>query len=150
MENDFDYRAVPADYIHCFHSGCPRREECLRQLAAQHAPKSTPYVVSVNPASYPQDAARCPHFRSAKKIRFAWGIQAIYDNVPYKTALQLKRYVRALYPKTTYYRILHKERSLSPTEQEAIARIFVRNGITTPPVYDSYTEEYDFRHREEA
>lgn len=150
MKDDFDYRLVPFNYIHCLNQDCPRGGDCLRRLAAQHAPETTPYVTTVNPAAYPKDPEHCPHFRSTEKVRFAWGMDTIYDNIPYKTALLLKRNVRALYSKTTYYRILNKERSLSPAEQEAVACIFARNGIAAAPAYDSYTEEYDFRDREES
>lgn len=147
MKDDFDYQAVPYDYIHCFNQDCPRSESCLRHLAAMHAPKTTPYIATVNPAAYPEDYDHCPHFRSAAKVRFAWGIESICDNIPYKTALTLKACLHNLYPKTTYYRILHQERPLSPEEQAVIARIFVQNGVTTPPVFDRYTDDYDFKNK---
>lgn len=147
MKDDFDYQSVPFNYIHCFNENCPHGGNCLYRLVAQHAPKTVPYVVSINPAAYPKDAGHCPHFRSSVKIRFAWGLTSTFDNIPYKTALLLRKKVHGLFSKTTYYRILDKERSLSPTEQSAIARIFSQHGITTAPVYDSYTEDYDWGNR---
>nr|WP_302830848.1 DUF6078 family protein [uncultured Bacteroides sp.] len=148
MKDDFDYQLVPSNYIHCLNQACPLGDNCLRRLAALHAPKKYPYLVAVNPAAYPEDATHCPHFKSSAKIRFAWGLTATFDNIPYKTALLLKRKIRSLYSRTTYYRILNKERSLSPAEQSEIAHIFEQNGITSVPVYDSYTEEYDWGNRE--
>ena len=148
MKDDFDYRLVPSNYIHCFNQACPFSGNCLRHLAALQAPKTHPYVVTVNPAAYPEDAARCPHFKSSAKIRFAWGLTTTFDNIPYKTALLLKRKIRNLYSKTTYYRILNQERSLSPAEQSEITHIFEQHDITSAPVYDSYTEEYDWGNRE--
>lgn len=148
MKDDFDYQLVPSNYIHCLNQDCPLGDNCLRRLAALHAPKKYPYLVAVNPAAYPGDATHCPHFKSSAKIRFAWGLTATFDNIPYKTALLLKRKIRSLYSRTTYYRILNKERSLSPAEQSEIAHIFEQNGITSVPVYDSYTEEYDWGNRE--
>lgn len=150
MKDDLNYRSVPQGYVHCFNTDCPRSADCLRHRVAAHATKEIPYVLTVNPAAYPADAARCPHFHSAQKLRFAWGLSTIFDNLPHKTALLLKRQVRALYTKTTYYRILNKERSLSPAEQAVIARLFARSGVTAAPTYDSYTEEYDFQNREEG
>lgn len=91
MKDDFDYRLVPSNYIHCFNQACPFSGNCLRHLAALQAPKTHPYVVTVNPAAYPEDAARCPHFKSSAKIRFAWGLTTTFDNIPYKTALLLKK-----------------------------------------------------------
>lgn len=148
MKDDFDYQLVPSNYIHCLNQACPLGDNCLRRLAALHAPKKYPYLVAVNPAAYSEDATHCPHFKSSAKIRFAWGLTATFDNIPYKTALLLKRKIRSLYSRTTYYRILNKERSLSPAEQSEIAHIFEQNGITSVPVYDSYTEEYDWGNRE--
>lgn len=148
MKDDFDYQLVPSNYIHCLNQACPLGDNCLRRLAALHAPKKYPYLVAVNPAAYPEDATHCPHFKSSAKIRFAWGLTATFDNIPYKTALLLKRKIRSLYSRTTYYRILNKERSLSPAEQSEITHIFEQNGITSVPVYDSYTEEYDWGNRE--
>lgn len=147
MTNDFDYSSVPFNYIHCFNQDCPLGNTCLRRLVALHAPKETPYVMTVNPAAYPKNASQCTHFRSIRKMRFAWGMSTTFDNIPYKKALLLKRRIHELYPKTTYYRILHNERSLSPAEQATIAHIFNQIGITAPPVYDSYTEEYDWDDR---
>ncbi len=147
MKDTIDYSPVPAGYIHCFNHACPLGGNCLRHLAALHVPKTRSYVMTVNPAAYPKDAARCPHFRSSEKIRFAWGMTATFDRIPYKTAVLLKEKIRSLYTKTTYYRILRKERSISPAEQAGIAGIFRQNGIDATPVYDSYTEEYDWGDR---
>lgn len=144
MKDNFDYQAVPFNYIHCFNRSCPRAENCLHHLVAQHAPKTVPCIVSINPAAYPEDTEDCPHFRSSEKIRLAWGMSSTFDKIPYKTALLLKRKIRNFFSKTTYYRILNNERSLSPAEQSEISRIFRQNGITIVPVYDSYTEDYDW------
>lgn len=142
MKDKFNYDAVPFHFLHCFNTACPRGENCLRRLAAQHAPKETPAIMTLNPAAYPPNADRCPHFKSAVKLRYAWGLSTTFDNIPYKKALLLKSRIFHLYPKTTYYRILHQERPLSPAEQEVIANIFTQNGVNTAPVFDNYTEEY--------
>lgn len=150
MKEDFDYQAVPSNYIHCFNPDCAHSKSCLRHLVGVHVQKTIPYIVTVSPAAYPKNAAQCPHFRSTEKIRLAWGISAIYDSIPYKVAVPLKACIRALYPKTSYYRILHEEHPLSPTEQKTIARIFAQHGIEKAPTYDRYTEEYDFKDMENA
>lgn len=142
MKDEFNYEAVPFHFVHCLNATCPRGESCLRRLTAQHAPKEIPAIMTVNPAVYPKDANRCPYFKSTEKLRYAWGLTTTFDNIPYKKALLLKSRIHQLYPKTTYYRILHKERPLSPAEQEAIANIFAQNGVSTAPEFDSYTEEY--------
>lgn len=67
MKDDFDYQLVPSNYIHCLNQACPLGDNCLRRLAALHAPKKYPYLVAVNPAAYPEDATHCPHFKSSAK-----------------------------------------------------------------------------------
>ena len=64
--------------------------------------------------------------------------------IPYKKAVYLKRKMHDLYPRTTYYRILHQERALSPGEQEEIAALFLQTGIDEVPVFDRYTDEYNW------
>lgn len=144
MKDDFDYQSVPFNYIHCFNENCPRKDECLRHLTGLCAPKNISTIKTFNPAAYPADTDNCPYFRSARKIRLAWGISTMFDNIPYRTAVLLQSAIHQLYPKTTYYRIAHQERPLSPKEQEDIAHIFAQNGIKTPPQYDRYTEGYDW------
>lgn len=150
MSNDFDYRAVPYGFVHCFNGGCPLADGCLRHLVARHAPASAVFLTTVNPAAYPKQGEACPHFRGARRIRTAWGLTGAFDAIPHKTAVKLKGDIRRLFSKTTYYRILNKERSLSPAEQEAIARIFEEQGITEAVAYDSYEEAYDWEDRDVA
>lgn len=115
MEDCFNYDSVPLNYLHCLNPDCERSESCLRHLVTLHVPQSVKSIVTVNPANYPMDAGQCPYFRSTVKLRYAWGISTLFDNIPYKKALLLKGMIRTLFPKPTYYRILHKERGLSPT-----------------------------------
>lgn len=144
MEDTFNYKLVPYKFVHCFNADCPHGESCLRRLAALHTSAETPYVMAVHPAAYPQRDTPCPHFRKIEKIRLAWGVSAILDNIPYQKAVMLSRWLHGLYPKTTYYRIKNKERALSPEEQQNIAYKFAQSGVEAPPVFDSYTEEYNW------
>ena len=125
MEDCFNYDSVPLNYLHCLNPDCERSESCLRHLVTLHVPQSVKSIVTVNPANYPMDAGQCPY-------------------IPYKKALLLKGMIRTLFPKPTYYRILHKERGLSPAEQAEIAGLFAQACITETPAFDSYTEEYDW------
>lgn len=144
MKDDFDYQSVPLRYLHCFNATCPRKDECLRYLTAIHAPKSTPVVMTLNPAAYPKNADTCDYFRSSRKLRLAWGITALFDKIPYATAVALKGSLHQLYSKSTYYRIVHQERPLLPAEQAEIARIFALKGVNEPLEFDRYTEGYDW------
>ena len=144
MNEEFDYKQVHFQYIHCFNAGCTKADVCLRYLAGQHVPHTLPYLMCVNPATYPTGKATCTHFRTTEKIRLAWGLKNICDNVSYRTACAIRKQVKTLFTKSTYYRILHEERALTPADQRAIAQVFVRHGVTTSPTYTRYTEEYDW------
>lgn len=73
------------------------------------------------------------------------GASAVFSTTsPTKKAVYLKRKIHDLYPRTTYYRILHQERALSPGEQEEITALFLQTGIDEVPVFDRYTDEYNW------
>ena len=86
MENDFDYKLVPSGFVHCFNSQCPKAGGCLRQVAARYSAHADRHIRIVNPAYFPVGDAACPDFRSAKKVRIAWGITNLLEKVPYRTA----------------------------------------------------------------
>lgn len=97
MEDCFNYDSVPLNYLHCLNPDCERSESCLRHLVTLHVPQSVKSIVTVNPANYPMDAGQCPYFRSTVKLRYAWGISTLFDNIPYKKALLLKGMIRTLF-----------------------------------------------------
>ena len=69
---------------------------------------------------------------------------AVAEEAPYKQAVSIRHAVRRLWPKTTYFRISHYERPITPDMQQKIARIFARYAPGVQPRYDYLTEEYDF------
>lgn len=142
MKTNFDYSVVPFDYVHCFNHDCPRAEGCLRHLTALNAPRSATFVRTLNPAAYPANPNRCAHFKTATKLRMAWGMVKLYASLSYQTAFLLKKDIRPLFPRVAYYRMVHGKRAITPIEQAKIAKAFEKNGITIPPVFDYYTEEY--------
>ena len=98
----------------------------------------------VSPSVWPTDADKCPHYRTTKKITLAWGASHMAEEAPYKQAVTIRHAVRRLWPKTTYFRISHYERPITPDMQQKIARIFARYAPGVQPRYDYLTEEYDF------
>lgn len=144
-KQSFDYTKVPHGYVHCFIDSCPRAGECLRRLTARNAPATVETVRCVNPAAVPADKARCPYYRTTRKITLAWGLKHLLDDLPYNTAVSVNRDVRRLWAHTSYQRMARYERPITPELQQKIVRILARKGITTPPRYDYITEEYDFR-----
>jgi len=142
METNFDYQSVPYNFAHCFNHQCPKGEKCLHRLAAVHSTNQYPTIVTVNPNCIPEDANTCPFYHSVQKIRVAWGIKHLLDNVPHKDAVVLKDSMLGHFGRGMYYRFYRKEKYVAPEQQEYIRRIFRQKGITEEPVFDSYTEEY--------
>lgn len=141
---DFDYTRVPYDYAHCFRHDCPRADTCLRHLAALHAPADVKTVQCINPAAWPADSDPCPYHRPTKKITLAWGVTHLTTGILPHLAVAIERDVRHLWPHTTYARIRHRERPITPDKQEQIRRIFAYYAPGSTPTYDRITQEYEF------
>ena len=75
---------------------------------------------------------------------YGLGISRMFDDLNYRKAIAVRRQVYYYFGRSMFYRILHKERHVTPSEQEHIRQIFVNNGIDTEPVYDEYQEEYSW------
>ena len=141
---DFDYAKVPYDYIHCFNHQCPRAAECLRHLAGLNIPKDVQTVRCVSPSAWPTDAAKCPYYRTTKKVTLAWGVTNIASGILPHLAVAIRHDVRHLWPHTSYARIRHLERPITPDKQREIERIFAYYAPGSHPKYNYVTEEYDF------
>ena len=86
----FDYTRVPRTFVHCFNNSCPRSAECLRHLAAENIPAEVRYVNIVNPRNIPAEG-ECPHFMPIIKVRIAWGVKELFDHVPHKEAVAMRK-----------------------------------------------------------
>lgn len=82
MKTDFDYQAVPQGFIHCFKNDCSRSDTCLRRLAARHCTADKPLITILSPAAVPADSSQCSYFLPIQKIRVAWGVRNLFDDVP--------------------------------------------------------------------
>lgn len=139
----FDYSRVPRSFAHCFNDGCPRTAACLRHLAAENIPAEVRQVEIINPRNIPTEG-ECPHFMPLTRVRIAWGTQGLFDHIPHKEAVAMRREIIAHFGKTHYYRMQRKEYSIKPEEQEYIRRIFRKYKIEEEPVFESYTDEYQW------
>ena len=138
------YELAPSGYSLCLRPECASAHSCLRHLAGLNIPADVPTVRCVSPSAWPEDAAKCPHYRTTQKVTLAWGASHMAEEVPYKQAVAIRNAVRRLWPKTTYFRISHHERPITPDMQRKIDRIFARLAPEAHPRYDCLTEEYDF------
>ena len=89
-------------------------------------------------------ACHCRYFKADRMAVYGLGISRMFDDLNYRKAIAVRRQVYYYFGRSMFYRILHKERHVTPSEQEHIRQIFVNNGIDTEPVYDEYQEEYSW------
>lgn len=143
-KDGFDYKSVPRYFAHCFNDQCPKTNDCLRRLAAINNTPDKSFITIVNPACFPSNGHTCPHFKPQSKSHMAWGITHLLDNVPHKDATELRNEMINHFNKSLYYRFYRKEHALSPDDQRYILQLFKEKGITEEPVYDYYTDEYNW------
>ena len=143
-DNKLKNKTVPFNYARCYNEQCPKACNCLRRVAALLTTADTSYISTINPMCIPATGIDCPHFQNAEKIHVAWGISHLLDNVPYKDGTNIKQQLIGHFGKTLYYRFYREERFLSPADQNYIRQLFHRKGITEEPVFDSYTDEYNW------
>ena len=142
MNNNFDYESVPDHYTHCFNEQCDRSEKCMRRFAAQHSNSSRPVIRVISPVCFPEDVNTCSYFHPIRKIRMAWGVKKLLDNVPSKDAKALKAQIISYFGRTHYYRVYRKEHGITPEQQTVVRHLLHSKGILGEPAFDSYSEVY--------
>ena len=143
MTDNFNYKDVPGNYAHCLREQCPRASECLRFQVAQYSPETTATLFVINP-KHIANQKECSYFHSVQLIRHAVGITHLFDNLPYSKARLIKKELLRYFERNRYYRIYRHERSISPEGQEFIRKLFRKEGIQEEPVFDYYTDLYEW------
>ena len=147
MEKEFDYALVPDLYTHCFHTVCPRANECLRQVAARHVPAEVLQIRVVNPLAYPAEGADCPMFHPIKVVKMGWGLRQAIHRMTYEDGENMKKWLNRYYPRMTLSRVMNHKRAIPPTEQKAIIRAFRSFGMKDENVFDEVTYTYEWSSR---
>ena len=129
-------------YTMCLNAACPDRERCLRALLVDQIPAEQATIRVVSPAQYPASGERCPHLRPAQKVRIAWGMSRMFDDMTRLTAPRVRSAVVGHFGRNGFYRARRGDRPILPADQQAIKRIFLAHGIEADPVYDGFTEDY--------
>lgn len=135
---------IPFGFARCYQERCPLKENCLRYYLAQHEESEAHSVLIVNPRRIPEDASKCAYYKGMKKIRVAWGLKHLFDEVPAKQLYSLRSGIIASIGRTRYYRCYRMEQGLTPADQQIIAAAFRKYDLTIKPNYDHFTEEYDW------
>lgn len=144
MKEESNALSVPYRFARCFNARCTQNEKCLHRLAALYDESDYPQITIINPNCVPADGTGCLYFQNAQKIRVAWGIKRLLDEVPYKDAGSIRRQLVNHFGKTGYYRFFREERCLMPDDQAYIRRLFCKKGYTGEPVFERYTDEYNW------
>jgi len=142
---------MPPTYIRCTaeEGSCPLRETCLRSKVHREATYSGKYygltVVNLWNADIKPMTEQCQAYRKAETLRFARGFSRLFDPVPKGVYATVQAQVQQVFSNRLYYFQCKKgTRLTSPEEQERIARIFQKNGISATPQYDKMVEVYDY------
>lgn len=120
MEKQPQFPFAPKDFARCLNATCPRSQNCLRRTAALQDTDEHLFLKVVNPLRYPKEGEECELFRSTDKVRMAWGVTHLLDNVPYKEGSLLRNMIINHLGRSQYYRCFRKERPFSPQDQQTI------------------------------
>lgn len=145
MKSDFDYNSVPYSFIHCFNSKCLQADNCLRYQVGLRVTSQRGVLTVVNPVRETSIDEKCPYFKSDTLQMFALGMIHLLDSVPHHDALIIRQQMLRHFGKTYFYRLWRKERFFSPDQQEYVRSLFLKRGISNPPVFDEYVEQYDWK-----
>lgn len=144
MESNSDFNNQVAQYTLCFNDQCPKAENCLRHSITQYNTAQNIRLSVINPLCYPEAGKECPHFRTNKKIRIAWGFKHLYDDMPARISRAVHRNLEAIFNHSPYYRYRNQELGLTPKQQECIRQVCRKHGWKEEVVFDRYTDEYDW------
>ena len=123
MEKQPQFPFAPKDFARCLNATCPRSQNCLRRTAALQDTDEHLFLKVVNPLRYPKEGEECELFRSTDKVRMAWGVTHLLDNVPYKEGSLLRNMI---------------------INQQTIRMLFRQRGISEEPSFDYYTNEFNW------
>lgn len=140
----FDFKNVPDRWAICYNDNCLLAGKCLRRYAAKQAPEQleSTYVVTSNATN---TGSSCRWFVTNEPIQTAYGFKHLYDNVRHKDYPYLKAAITAMLGgRSNYYRYNSGERSLSPSQQQAIAQLMASMGYTDAPQFEHFRQELRF------
>jgi len=142
---------MPQGFMRCTaaEGSCPLRESCLRSKVHREANYHSEnedrglWVVNLWNAAIKPLSEECKAYRKAEAQQFAQGFSRLFDPVPKGVYDTVRSQVEHVFSNRLYYFQCKKgERLTSPEEQERIARIFQKNGVSTAPQYDKMVEVY--------
>lgn len=141
MEEEFSSLSVPYQFARCY-AQCTQSDKCLRCQAALRDATNYPNVTIINPNCIPADGVGCPFFKSAVKVRVAWGVKRLIDKIPYQDAVSIRDQLVGHFGKSRFYRFYREEIGIMPKDQAYIRQVLRKKGHTEEPDFGRYTDEY--------
>ena len=144
MIETLNYAEVPFHFVHCFRADCPKASTCLRYQATRFLPADKRTVTILNPA-YISNPTECKDYVNDTPVLHAYGMSKLFDELPHAKAKDIKDDVVFMIGKTQFYRMKNETIGISPAQQRAIKKIFLKYGIETDPVFDRYESVYPWK-----
>ena len=138
------FKEKAANNMVCFNDTCPKATLCLRRHIASYVPTDQLSIKCVNPANHKITKGECPVFISKEKVKMAVGMMHLLDRVPYDTASYIKRNLIAELTRKRFYAYRKGAEPIPPKVRQRIAEVFLENGCSQTPQFDSFTEEYEW------
>ncbi|MDY2633388.1 MAG: DUF6078 family protein [Prevotella sp.] len=138
---EIKYEDIPYHWPLCFHTQCPRKNECMRFKAGLAVPADKYSCIAVTPPAL--KLTPCPMFHKIEIIRAAVGFRHLFYDVKQRHASEMRSHIISyLGGHGTYYRYMRGENALSPEQQQWIGRLFKAYGYNEPVTFDAYEERY--------
>lgn len=131
-------------YLLCYNDKCPTRKQCLRWIIKDHTPEDMPVVSIVNPRYAKTTDNECPYFKSNKKQKMAVGMTLFFDEMPRKTEQSVRNALINDLGRTKFFTYRRGAIPIPPAIQEHIRAVCEACGWDKKPVYDGFTEEYEW------
>ena len=135
---------MPRHYLTCSIVECPLHVHCLRWKTRDYVSEKEHIIMTVNPNHPVNGTEKCEYFRSDEKLTIAWGFVHLIDNMPRSMGTAIRKELETIYGHTIYYEFRRGERPIPPAMRERIASVCLKHGWTEAPVYDRFTEGYDW------
>ena len=141
MIETLNYKEVPFHFTHCFQTDCPKASSCLRYQATRFLPADKRDLKVLNPTVI-GNSADCKEYLSDEPVLYAFGMNKLFDELPYAKVKYIKNDVIFKIGKTQFYRMKNQTIGISPLQQRTIKDVFLKYGIEVDPVFDRYEPVY--------
>ncbi|MDR0657500.1 MAG: DUF6078 family protein [Mediterranea sp.] len=138
----FDFSQVPYGFVACASAGCAKASTCLRHIALEHAPLTSPYMPTLTPAFLKAMKEECTYYRSDVKVRYARGFTGIIGHLTVTGFRAFKARLIGRYGRKYYFMYRKGDRPIKPADQQYIIHTAQAFGLQLDDYFDAYFEDY--------